>query len=140
MSLLNILERWLVSRATETIKRERPLIVVITGTVGKSTTKRAIAALLNADDPVTSKTRVSPKSYNNDLGVALTVFGHEAPGRSFLAWWRLLSTAWCISHGWRSTGIRTFVFEMAADHPGDLARLVAIAPPDVAVITAVTPE
>jgi len=140
MLLRNTLEQWLAGRATETIQREQPLVIAITGTVGKSTTKRAIAALLNADDSIISKTRVSPKSYNNELGVALTIFGFEAPGRSLIAWLKLVWTAWIVSHGWRTTGIRTFVLEMGADHPGDLARLVKIAPPNIAVITAVTPE
>ena len=140
MSLLQTLESWLSTRAAEIVRRERPLIIAITGTVGKSTAKLAIGALLNADDPATSKTRVSPKNYNNELGVALTVFGCAAPARSTIVWLRLMWKAWVMSHGWQSTGIRTFVLEMAADKPGDLARLVAIAPPDIAVVTAITAE
>ncbi len=138
-SILFFLEQWLAKAARRTIARERPLIIAITGTVGKSSTKQAIGALLHAQE-IGSRTRVSAKNYNNELGVPLTVFGMSAPGRSIVAWLRLLSRAFVISFGWQSTGVRTFVLEMGADQPGDLAHLVSIAPPNISVITAVTPD
>lgn len=139
MTLLSDLERWLGQAAKKTLARERPLVIAVTGSVGKSSTKEAIGAALNADDSV-SGVRISRKNYNNELGLPLTVFGASAPGRSVVGWIKLLWNAWLISNGLRKTGIRTYVLEMGADKPGDLAYLTSIAPPDVAVITAVTPE
>jgi UDP-N-acetylmuramoyl-tripeptide--D-alanyl-D-alanine ligase len=138
--MVNYFERWLGACAAKTIRREKPLIIAVTGSVGKSSTKQAIAAILDGQDESATLTRVSAKNYNNELGVPLTIFGLAAPGRSPFAWMRTLWTAWTTSVGIRRTGIRTFVIEMGADKPGDIARLVAIAPPDIAVITAVTPE
>lgn len=133
------LERWLGQAARKTIESERPFIVAITGSVGKSSTRQAIAALLQTSG-VASPVRASAKNYNNELGVPLTVFDASAPGRSPVAWLRLCVKAWMTSQGWRPTGIRTFVLEMGADKQGDLAYLTSLAQPYVGVVTGVTPE
>ena len=65
------------------IKKYRPRIVAITGSVGKTTTKAAVAAVLK------QRFRVgySEKNFNNELGVPLTVLSAaEAPGRSLTSW------------------------------------------------------
>jgi len=139
MSLLDSFQRFLGTCARKTIVREQPFVIAVTGAVGKSSAKQAIAAVLHEDDP-SSQTRVSRKNYNNELGLPLTIFGCDAPGRSFVQWTGLLWKAWTTSVGLRSTGVRTFVFEMGADKPGDLAYLTSIAQPDISVVTAVTPE
>lgn len=131
------LRAYLGHAAARVVRRERPIIVAITGTVGKSSTKQAIGALLSGDG-VASSVRVSAKNYNNELGVPLTIFGASSPGRSVTAWLSLLFRAFFASIGWSNIGVKTFVLEMGADHPGDLAHLTSIAPPDISVITAVT--
>jgi len=81
-------------------------VVAITGSNGKTTTREIVAAILGTLGPVL----VTRGNLNNDLGVPLTLFRLDA------------------SH-------RYAVIEMGASQAGDIARLVAIAPPDVAVIT-----
>jgi len=81
-------------------------VVAITGSNGKTTTKEILAAILGTLGPVLA----TRGNLNNDLGVPLTLF--ELDG----------------SH-------RYAVIEMGASRAGDIARLAAIAPPDVAVIT-----
>lgn len=136
---LSLLERWLGFTAARVVKREHPCIVAITGSVGKSSTKNAIAIMLGAS-VADARIRVSEKNYNNELGVPLSILGLRAPGRSFARWVELLFASVLFLFGWKKTGIVIFVLEMGADKPGDLAYLVAIAPPTIAVITAVTPE
>lgn len=138
-SLLPHLEHWLGQAAIRTLKRERPYVITVSGAMGKSSTKQAVAAVLHADDQV-NQTRVSAKNYNNELGVPLTVFDMPAPGRSIPAWCRLLLRAFLISHGIKRTGIKTFVFEMGGDKPGDMDYLLNLAQPDLAVVTAVMPN
>ena len=136
MSLSSVLQRWLGKRAARVIARERPLVIAVTGSVGKSTTKQAIGAILMAENP-DRPIRVPMDSYNNELGLPLTVFGVSAPGRNPLAWAMLLAKAWLLSVGLMRTGVKIFVLEMGADRPGNIEYLTSIAPPDVAVVTAV---
>ena len=138
MTILTSLQNWLGRAAQKTLQREKPFIVAITGSVGKSSARQAIAAVLLADDPAMG-VRVSAKNYNNELGIPLTVFNKPAPGRSLMSWLDLLWSAFVISIGLKSTGVRTFVLEMGADKAGDIAYLVKLAPPDVSVVTGVTP-
>jgi len=82
----------------------------ITGSVGKTTTKEILAALLGA------KLRVlkSEGNFNNEYGLPLTLFRLEE------------------SHD-------LAVLEMGMSYPGELKRLAAIALPDVAIETRVSP-
>lgn len=119
--------------AAKVVRRQKPFVVAITGSVGKSSAKQAIAAVLND----TFRLRASPKSYNSEIGVPLTVLDLPNGGRSPFAWLEILSAGWSRS----AFGIKDYpevlVLEMAADHPGDLKKLTAIAPPQIAVVTAV---
>ena len=79
-ALLPVLQSWLVARAKRTLKRERPFMITVSGTVGKSTTKQAVAAILRADEaPI--QVRVSAKTI-----ITNWEFRHRfwllAPGRS----------------------------------------------------------
>src|SRR3989338_4576943 len=71
------------------LKKYRPLIVGITGSVGKTSTKDAIYAVLSSKFSV----RASEKNYNNELGVPLTIIGVDAPGKSPIAWCAILFRA-----------------------------------------------
>ncbi len=139
MSLQTSLERWLGQQAKKVLQRERPFVITVSGAVGKTTTKRAIGAMLACHDH-SAPFRVSPKSYNNELGVPLTVFGHDAPSRSVGAWFRLLKDAFVYGSGMKQLGIKTFVFEIGADKPNDLDYLLDLLTPDIAVVSAVMPD
>ena len=77
-----ILTKILVWEAKMAIKRHKPEIVGITGSVGKSSTKEAVAAVLERKGSV----RKSAKSYNSELGLALAVLGLKTAWRSPLGW------------------------------------------------------
>ena len=133
------LEAFLGACVARTIRRDRPTIIAVAGSVGKSSTKDAIGVALGAYLP-TEQVVVSPKNYNNELGIPLTVFGHMAPGSSPLAWIGLLGSACAHAIGLRRLKARTLVLEMGTDHPGDLAYLTCIAPPKISVLTAIGAE
>ncbi len=58
------------------IFKYKPIVVAITGNVGKSSTKEAIDIILSSK----YTTRKNELSYNTEIGVALTVFGVNQEG------------------------------------------------------------
>ncbi|MEK7122409.1 MAG: UDP-N-acetylmuramoyl-tripeptide--D-alanyl-D-alanine ligase [Patescibacteria group bacterium] len=117
------------------VKKYRPDIVAITGSVGKTTAKEATVRVLSE----TFSVRGNEKSYNNELGVPLTIIGCRAPGRSMFGWCRVLFRALSLLV-WKSRSYpAVLVLEMGADAPGDIEKLVAIAPPKIGLITAIGP-
>jgi UDP-N-acetylmuramoyl-tripeptide--D-alanyl-D-alanine ligase len=83
-----------------------PVVVGVTGSSGKTTVKELLAAILSRVD----ETLVTRGNLNNEIGVPLTLF-RLAPDQRYA------------------------VIEMGANHAGEIARLAAIARPDVGVIT-----
>lgn len=107
LEALQKLARWTLSREDATT----PIIVGITGSVGKTTTKDALATILRFAG---KKVCATEGNFNNEIGLPLTVL---------------------------SAGEKTefLVLEMGATHPGDIAHLCSIAPPEIGVLTAVSP-
>jgi len=124
-----------LSRAV--LDRYRPKIVAVAGSVGKTSTTRAVAAVLGRALP----TRASAKNHNNEIGVPLTILGEaKTGGRSPFAWLGILWRGYRLAFGPVRAYPKVLVLEMATDRPGDLDYLVALAPPDVSVLTAVSEE
>lgn len=117
------------------LRKYNPTIVAVTGSVGKTSTRNAIAAVL------AQKFRVRQPSdnYNNEFGVPLTIIGTKSPGRSVLGWlvvfWKA-KMMWL----WRDASYpNMLVLEYGLDRPGDIAYLCRLARPDVGVLTAISP-
>lgn len=116
--------------ARNKIKRHEPTVVAVTGSVGKTSTRTAIALALGAKYRV----RTPHKNYNNEIGLPLAVLGEQSPGKNAWEWLKLLVRAQ------KSSDMPEYlVLEYGVDKPGDMAELVKIAKPDVAVITAISP-
>ena len=88
-----------------------PQVVGITGTVGKTTTKDALATVLRH---VGKRVSATEGNLNNELGLPLTVLSAD-PRTEVL------------------------VLEMGATHAGDIEHLCSIAPPEVGILTAISP-
>jgi len=89
----------------------RTKVIGVAGSNGKTSTKHLIDAALRGR----LKGSISPKSFNNDIGVPLTIFAAD-PSQDYL------------------------VLEMGTNHPGEIAVLTEMATPDIAVITNCGPE
>src|SRR3989338_6726611 len=115
--------------ARRVLKTWRPFIVLVSGSVGKTTTKDAVYHVLK--DSIA--TRKSEKSFNSEIGVPLTILGLENAWSSPLAW---LKNIWL---GFRVPRAQSYpkllVLEVGSDHPGDIARLMKWLTPDIAVVT-----
>ncbi|MDO8566978.1 MAG: UDP-N-acetylmuramoyl-tripeptide--D-alanyl-D-alanine ligase, partial [bacterium] len=105
-------------------------IVMVSGSVGKTSTKDAVAAVLETRFLV----RKSEKSFNSDFGVPFTVLGVKNPWHNPLAWLLVIKNALALlllpNHY-----PNMLVLEVGADKPGDLARILRIVTPHAVVIT-----
>ena len=100
-------ELYLAEQARSKLESIRPTVVAITGSVGKTSTKNAIATVLRAQFPVLS----TSGNLNTVLGVALT----------------LLNGDFGAGH--------VVILEMGACRAGDIAQLCSYFRPDIAVVT-----
>jgi UDP-N-acetylmuramyl pentapeptide synthase len=130
-----IIQNQLKKLAAKIVLVNNPKVVAITGSVGKTSTRNAIAALLGDDYHV----RVNRKNYNNEFGVPLTIIGMDSPEGSALGWLQVLWKAWGMSRQKDASYPNMLVLEYGADKPGDIEYLCEIAAPDVAVLTAISP-
>lgn len=118
----------LLARAV--VHRYQPRIVMVTGSVGKTSTKDAVATALEARYYV----KKSDKSFNSEFGVPFTIFGVENPWHNLFAWFSVLKSALALlvlpNHY-----PNMLVLEVGADKPGDLTRILKIVTPDMVVVT-----
>ena len=103
---LNAMERLGVAARA----RSKAKIVAVTGSVGKTTAKEMLRAMLTA----CGATHASAASYNNHWGVPLTLARMPADARFG-------------------------VFEMGMNHAGEIAPLTRMARPHVALVTTIAP-
>lgn len=111
-------------------------LIVVAGSVGKTSTKRAIATLLSQRYRVA----MHPGNHNTHMSVPLAILGIEYPGnlKSIGAWLSVFAAA--RKRIKDPTGTDVIIAEIGADHPGDIAHFGTYLKPYVAVVTAVTPE
>lgn len=103
-------QRW-VEQAAARLRQVRPTVVGITGSYGKTSTKQYVAHLAAGTKQVVA----TPRSFNNRAGLARAINEHLALGTEVL------------------------VAEMGTYGPGEIAELCRLAPPEIAVITAIGP-
>lgn len=119
------------------LRRYKPQIVAVTGNVGKTSTKEAVAAVLSRFKRV----RLGKGNLNNEFGVPLTIIGDWADdyyeaGNTFFFWVRVLA----VSFGelfFQRNYPEILVLEYGADKPGDIKKLVGKYKPHISVVTAV---
>lgn len=112
------------------IHRYRPRIVMVTGSVGKTSTKDAVAAVLASRFLV----RKSEKSFNSEFGVPFTILGVANPWDNPFAWVSLMKQSLALLL-LPNQYPKILVLEVGADKPGDMARILRIATPEAVVVT-----
>lgn len=95
--------------ARKILSRSKSRVVAITGSVGKTTTKDFITTLLQEKFNVSA----SPGNSNSQVGLPLTILNHTTGEEDIL------------------------VLEMGMTQPGQIKKLISIAPPECAVLTSV---
>lgn len=126
------MKEWIAKQLKKKVQallaEHKPIIIAVSGSVGKTSARNAIASVLDGKFTV----RKTIENYNNELGVPLTILGAVSPGRNILGWLRILSL--------RPKSLpQVFVLEYAIDRPGDMQYLCEIAKPDIVVMTRISP-
>jgi len=116
------------------VKKYKPFIIAVTGSVGKTSTKDAIYHLLKDQSKFVRK---SEKSMNSEIGLPLTIIGAPNAWHSLSGW---------LGNIWKGLALIIFkreypdclILEVGADHPGDIQRVAKWLKPDIAVITRIS--
>ena len=112
------------------LQRTKPIVIAITGSVGKTSTKDAIFTVLKNH----RKTRKSEKSFNSEIGVPLSVLGLPNAWNNPLLWLKNFIDGFLIAFFSRAYP-EVLVLECGVDRPGDMAKLSKWLKPDIVVIT-----
>jgi UDP-N-acetylmuramyl pentapeptide synthase len=125
-----IVVRILTWQARCLLRRTKPTIIAITGSVGKTSTKDAIYAILKQY----THARKSEKSFNSELGVPLTVLGLKNAWNNPFGWLKnIIDGCFVVLHPGDYPDV--LVLEMGVDRPGDMAKLCEWIAPDMVVLT-----
>lgn len=128
-----MLERYVVKYFK---KHPEVKLIVVAGSVGKTSTKRAIASVLSQRFRVA----LEEGNHNTHLSAPLAILGVRYPDdvKSIKAW---LSVFRAVRERIKMpTGTDVIIQEIGADHPGDIAHFGKYLRPYIAVVTAVTSE
>ncbi|HZI95644.1 MAG TPA: UDP-N-acetylmuramoyl-tripeptide--D-alanyl-D-alanine ligase [Candidatus Paceibacterota bacterium] len=113
--------------------RYKPLIIGVTGSVGKTSTKEAIYTVLK------NKFKVERNVFNlnTEIGMPLTIIrGKDAKRNIFLWFYNFFHTLWLFVFKTKKYP-QILVLEMSEDAPGMIKYLVDLARPKIGVITTI---
>lgn len=113
------------------LKKYKPKIVAVTGSVGKTSTKDAIAKVLERKFNI----RKSEKSFNSEFGVPLTIIGAGSGWNLARKWFEVIGKGLQMILR-REAYPEILVLEVGADRPGDIKKIRELITPDVAILTA----
>lgn len=114
------------------LRRYRPKIIAVAGSVGKTSTKDAIYRVLSGGG---LSVRKSDKSYNSaDFGVALTILGCQSAWNDPLGWLEILvyGLTRLVS---KEPYPKWLVLEVGLEYPGEIKKVLKWLPVDMAVMT-----
>lgn len=130
-------ERVLGWAARRVIANQQPIIIGVTGSAGKTTTKEAIGHVLR-ETISDRRVLVSSGNLNTEFGLPLAILGLAKPERA-LAW--VMTTLQALGKGIAATVVSKpdrppiYVLEYGVEQPGDMLQLIALARPVIAVVT-----
>lgn len=122
--------RWM---AIAVLKKYKPKIIGITGSIGKTSAKEAIYLTLCLKHSV----RKNIKNYNNEIGIPLTIIGSESGGHSAWRWLKVIFQ-WLKITIFPVSYPEILVLEMGVDSPGDMKNLLDFIPLNMGVVTSIS--
>lgn len=130
----NLLCRQLESQVVKLRAKNGFMIVAVAGSVGKTSTKLAIAEVLKGS----LKVCYQEGNYNDRVTVPLVIFGHNQPELFDIpAWLRIIKANNQTLK--KDYPFDVVVVELGTDKPGEISHF-AYLKPDISVVTAIAPE
>jgi len=126
----NIVVSIITWEAKMLLKRKKPTIIAVTGSVGKTSAKDAVYTVLK--DHVHA--RKSQKSYNSEIGVPLSVLGIKNGWSNPFLWMKNIIDGALVAF-FSSEYPKVLVLEVGVDRPGDMSALTSWLTPDIVVLT-----
>ena len=116
------------------LKKHSPKIIAITGSVGKTSTKRAVAAVVEQD----FKTQWHEGNYNTAVGLPLALYEIELPKNIYnpLSWLKVFFSMISKLIFWNYP-YELLVLEYGIDHPGEMDHYISFTQPDIGIVTAI---
>jgi UDP-N-acetylmuramyl pentapeptide synthase len=120
----------LTAEAKILLQRHKPIIIAVTGSVGKTSTKDAIYSILKKH----VSARKSEKSFNSEIGVPLTVLGLPNAWNNPFLWLKNIVDGFLLAF-FSKEYPAYLVLETGVDRPGDMQKLTTWVKPNIIVLT-----
>lgn len=121
--------------AKKVLKKYKPQVIGITGSVGKTSAKEAVFCVLKDK----FKARKNIKNYNNEIGLPLTILGLQSGKKSVFKWLAVFLSALKLIFFKDEDYPEVLILEMGADRPGDIQYLVDFVFCKIGLVTRVAP-
>lgn len=134
--------RYLLFCARLVATAQKPFIIGVTGSVGKTTTTAMIAAVVKhpGAQPIVGHAAKSAGNMNDNVGLAYNILRYDDWGSIALQYWRLVIAPFrALQLAAAASYPKVLVFEYGFDLPGRLARSTRFLPPNVGVVTTIGP-
>jgi len=126
----NIITSILRVEASAVLRKYKPKIVAVIGSVGKTSTKDAIYSVFSREFFV----RKSDKSFNSEIGIPLTVLGCKNGWNDPFIWLQnIFGGLWLLIHKQRYP--EWLILEIGVDMPDDMKRAAEWIKPDMLIVT-----
>ncbi len=114
------------------IRKYQPKVIAITGSVGKTSTKKAVSLFLDKYFTVWG----GSGNLNTEFGVPLAFLGkNKGGGSNFWEWSKIILSGIGLILIRKRDYPKIVVAEMGADKPGDISYLTGLVRPDISVVT-----
>ncbi|MES2930179.1 MAG: UDP-N-acetylmuramoyl-tripeptide--D-alanyl-D-alanine ligase [Patescibacteria group bacterium] len=129
-TIRTIIIKILTWQARVVLVRYKPKIIAITGSVGKTSTKDAIFAVISK----CKKVRKSEKSFNGQIGIPLTILGLPNGWSDLSVWFENVLRGFFLIL-WKHPYPEYLILEVGAGKPNDIKSISSWLSPDIVVIT-----
>jgi UDP-N-acetylmuramoyl-tripeptide--D-alanyl-D-alanine ligase len=123
IKILNILSKKILAKYN-------PVVIGITGSVGKSSVKKAVCEVLKNK----YKIAYNKDCYKTEIGIPLAIIGIEGGGRSIAKWMEIIFSALKIIIK-KVEYPEILILEMGVDRPNDMKKMLKVVKPSIGILT-----